>query len=140
MIRQAKINDLIHINNLGSKLHKNFEKTYHMETEINNINSIILVNEEEKKINAYLYAVKTIDNIDILSIYVEEKYRKKNIGSSLLEELINNNRYLKQSIMLEVSTNNTPAINLYKKMGFQIINIRKKYYENGDAYVMKWGE
>ena len=79
------------------------------------------------------------DNIDILSIYVEEKYRKKNLGSSLLEELINNNRYLKQSIMLEVSTNNTPAINLYKKMGFQIINIRKKYYENGDAYVMKWG-
>lgn len=139
MIRQAKINDLIYINNLGSKLHKNFEKTYHMETEINNINSIILVNEEEKKINAYLYAVKTIDNIDILSIYVEEKYRKKNLGSSLLEELINNNRYLKQSIMLEVSTNNTPAINLYKKMGFQIINIRKKYYENGDAYVMKWG-
>lgn len=139
MIRQAKINDLIYINNLGSKLHKNFEKTYHMETEINNINSIVLVNEEEKKINAYLYAVKTIDNIDILSIYVEEKYRKKNLGSSLLEELINNNRYLKQSIMLEVSTNNTPAINLYKKMGFQIINIRKKYYENGDAYVMKWG-
>ena len=139
MIRQAKINDLIYINNLGSKLHKNFEKTYHMETEINNINSIILVNEEEKKINAYLYAVKTIDNIDILSIFVEEKYRKKNIGSNLLKELINNNRYLKQSIMLEVSTNNTPAINLYKKMGFQIINIRKKYYENGDAYVMKWG-
>ena len=139
MIRQAKINDLIYINNLGSKQHKNFEITYHMETEINNINSIILVNEEEKKINAYLYAVKTIDNIDILSIYVEEKYRKKNLGSSLLEELINNNRYLKQSIMLEVSTNNTPAINLYKKMGFQIINIRKKYYENGDAYVMKWG-
>ncbi len=139
MIRQAKINDLIYINNLGSKLHKNFEKTYHMETEINNINSIVLVNEEEKKINAYLYAVKTIDNIDILSIFVEEKYRKKNIGSNLLKELINNNRYLKQSIMLEVSTNNTPAINLYKKMGFQIINIRKKYYENGDAYVMKWG-
>ena len=95
--------------------------------------------KKKKKINAYLYAVKTIDNIDILSIYVEEKYRKKNLGSSLLEELINNNRYLKQSIMLEVSTNNTPAINLYKKMGFQIINIRKKYYENGDAYVMKWG-
>ena len=77
MIRKAIINDLTDINDLGSKLHKNFEITYHMETEINNINSIVLVHEEEKRINGYLYAIKTIDNIDILSIFVDEKYRKK---------------------------------------------------------------
>ena len=38
MIRKAIINDLTDINDLGSKLHKNFEITYHMETEINKIN------------------------------------------------------------------------------------------------------
>ena len=54
-------------------------------------------------------------------------------------ELINNNRFHEETIMLEVSTDNRPAINLYKKVGFQIINVRKNYYENKDAYVMKWG-
>lgn len=139
MIRKAIINDLTDINDLGSKLHKNFEITYHMETEINNINSIVLVHEEKNRINGYLYAIKTIDNIDILSIFVDEKYRKKNIGLNLMLELINNNRFHEETIMLEVSTDNTPAINLYKKVGFQIINVRKNYYENKDAYVMKWG-
>lgn len=139
MIRKAIINDLTDINDLGLKLHKNFEITYHMETEINNINSIVLVHEEEKRINGYLYAIKTIDNIDILSIFVDEKDRKKNIGLNLMLELINNNRFHEEAIMLEVSTDNRPAINLYKKVGFQIINVRKNYYENKDAYVMKWG-
>ena len=47
--------------------------------------------------------------------------------------------YLNQGdrIILEVASNNEPAINLYKKCGFKIINIRKKYYKNIDALVME---
>ena len=29
-------------------------------------------------------------------------------------------------------------IKMYKKNNFEVINIRKKYYENDDAYVMQY--
>lgn len=32
---------------------------------------------------------------------------------------------------------NVPAINLYKKYGFEVLGTRKKYYDNKfDAYIM----
>jgi len=38
---------------------------------------------------------------------------------------------------LEVRVSNTPAINLYSKLGFMIVKIMKGYYADGeDAYVM----
>ena len=44
-------------------------------------------------------------------------------------------------IILEVSKNNIAAINMYKKLGFKKVSIRKKYYRIGpsllDAYLME---
>ena len=40
-------------------------------------------------------------------------------------------------ILLEVNEKNDSAINLYKKIGFYLINIRKKYYGNEDALIMR---
>jgi len=41
-----------------------------------------------------------------------------------------------ETVTLEVAVNNEAAINLYKKFGFEIIHIRKKYYNGIDAYLM----
>jgi ribosomal-protein-alanine N-acetyltransferase len=41
-------------------------------------------------------------------------------------------------IMVEVNQNNVQAINLYKKIGFKQIDIRRKYYPNNeDALIMQ---
>lgn len=40
-------------------------------------------------------------------------------------------------VILEVNHNNTKAINFYKKHGFKQIDIRKNYYDDGDAIVME---
>lgn len=56
----------------------------------------------------------------------------------MLEELlkISKERQLKD-ITLEVNINNIPAINLYKKYGFEKVGVRKKYYNNlEDALIM----
>ena len=50
-----------------------------------------------------------------------------------MEYLIN----ISERILLEVRCDNNNAIKLYKKYNFKIINIRKKYYDNMDAYVME---
>ena len=38
--------------------------------------------------------------------------------------------------MSKVDVNNKNAIKLYQKFGLEIINTRKDYYENSDAYLM----
>ena len=40
-------------------------------------------------------------------------------------------------VTLEVRKENIPAIELYKKFGFEIVTTRKNYYQNQeDAYLM----
>ena len=58
-------------------------------------------------------------------------------GSKLLEYLIDKAKLSSTSITLEVNVQNTPAIHLYEKYGFETIGKRKKYYNNQfDAFIM----
>lgn len=82
---------------------------------------------------------KILDEIEIYTIAVDELYRGQNIGSFMLEHMINFAKSLKVSkIWLEVSTKNFPAINLYQKFGFGKIRLRENYYArvHEDAYIM----
>jgi ribosomal-protein-alanine N-acetyltransferase len=81
-----------------------------------------------------------IDNFyEILYIEVENPFRKKGYGQILIKELIISAKEKnKKEIFLEVSSNNIPAINLYKKYNFKEYSTRKKYYKDGsDAIMMK---
>jgi len=40
------------------------------------------------------------------------------------------------SITLEVNSNNIPAQKLYEKFGFNVVGIRKKYYNNIDDAII----
>ena len=77
------------------------------------------------------------DRIELNYIYVEKSYRNKNIASKLMDKLIEfaiDNKCI--NITLEVDESNDTAINLYKKYGFTIATIRKKYYGKNDGYLM----
>lgn len=136
MIRKAIIDDINTINILGEKLHNNFKKTFHIETEINNESALVLVCELECKVVGYVYAINLIDNFDLLSLFVNEDYRNNNVGKMLVTKL--QETVKDKPILLEVSDKNINAINLYSKTGFEIINVRKNYYEDSDALIMRW--
>ena len=122
MIRVASSKDIAEINKLGSILHENFASTFHIETEIDSELAIVLVSENPDYIDAYLYALDFGDNIDLLSIFVAEEKRNKNIGTKLLKYLINNYCYQDdKTITLEVSSANIPAYTLYKKLDFKVV-------------------
>lgn len=76
---------------------------------------------------------------EIWAIATHSAYKNKGYATKLLTYFIN----LKAtSYLLEVSTQNTAAINLYNKIGFNALSTRKKYYtmpDNSlqDAFVMK---
>lgn len=79
------------------------------------------------------------DEAEIITIGVNPEYRKNGIATAMLT-LIENE--LKKSgvkkIFLEVSVNNTPALNLYKNNGYNEFSVRKKYYDDGsDAILMQ---
>lgn len=133
MVNKCTLNDINEIKELGLLINSNFNK-------VNNIEEII---KEEKIIGYYndnqlvgfLIYEQNFEVLDLLYIVVEPMYRNKNIGTELMKYLINNIEF--EKIMLEVRCDNVNAIKLYKKFNFKIINIRKNYYENMDAYVME---
>ena len=136
MIQEASLSDIEKLNKLGSKLIPNFLKTYDLNNYINNSNYIILV-YEEYNIAAFLLIRNNLDFYEIEALYVDENHRKRGIASKLLTFFLENYPKKGEEIILEVNVNNTPAINLYKKFAFFVINTRKKYYNNEDAFVMK---
>lgn len=138
LIRKAIKEDIPRLNELGSRLHQNFERDFHLDTELNNPLAIILVSEANNNINGYLYVLNLEDNADLISIYVDENTRYQHIGTDLLKGL--QEICSAKTITLEVRVDNVGALALYQKCGFEIITIRKKYYHDCDGYLMKWGK
>ena len=91
------------------------------------------------KIVGYIGVIDVIDAYEIMGIAVDKKFQKMGIGKKLLDSMITlaktNNINL---IALEVDVSNKNAIEFYKKNGFRVTNIRKKYYRDNDAYVMHY--
>ena len=79
------------------------------------------------------------ENADIIDLEVLEKFKRQGIATKLILEMEN---FLKQqnvtSIFLEVRKTNEPAIKLYEKLNFKVIDVRKDYYSKPacDAIVM----
>ncbi|MEM2518912.1 MAG: GNAT family N-acetyltransferase, partial [Nitrososphaerota archaeon] len=74
-----------------------------------------------------------------ISIAVLPEYRRAGIATALMEKAMEalKNVYGCSEIFLEVRVSNTPAINLYEKLGFIKIERIKNYYLDGeDAYLM----
>ena len=74
-----------------------------------------------------LFNIEKISEYEILIIYVCKSFRKKGLGTKLLNKIEENNTRLKK-IYLEVSKNNSEGISFYKKMKFIGINTRKNYF------------
>ncbi len=81
------------------------------------------------------------DEGEILTLCTSPNYRNQKIAQNLLEHSIKY-LYIKHTLklFLEVSVKNTNAIQLYEKLGFSRLAIRKNYYktnkEINDAVVM----
>lgn len=98
-------------------------------------NDEILVYEENSLICGFICYSRLYETIDILYIVVDPKYRRKGIATRLIEELYKIDGI--EHIMLEVSKENTGAIEFYKHLGFNVIREIKNYYESIDGLAME---
>jgi [ribosomal protein S18]-alanine N-acetyltransferase len=76
------------------------------------------------------------DEAEILNIAVDPEWRRRGVGSALLNAVIERAR---GEIFLEVAEPNTAAISLYRKLGWTDAGVRPGYYNDGtvNAVVMK---
>lgn len=108
-----------------------------LQSELNNPNSYYIVAKLNAEIVGFAGIWKSVDDVHITDIVVKKDFRKKGIGSLLLEKLISLTKELKfKELTLEVNSNNEPAKKLYLKFGFKELGIRKRYYNNTDDAVI----
>ena len=84
------------------------------------------------KISAFLIGnliiIEKVSEYEILFIYVNKAFRRKCLANYLLNNIyIQKNKSNLKKIFLEIAENNFPAIEVYKKNNFNLLNI-KNYY------------
>lgn len=109
-----------------------------LKTELNAENSTYLVAKLEGQIVGFAGIKILVDEANIMNIVVKKDFRNQGIGSILLQNLIKLSKEKNAtSIILEVMEENYPAIHLYKNFGFKQVGIRKNYYQNKNAIIMR---
>ena len=87
----------------------------------------------------YICMYTALDEGEITNVAVDEKDRGRGVGQALLKEAFKcAKRKGLEKIFLEVRESNVPAIELYKKTGFEKTGIRRGFYRNPteDALLM----
>lgn len=96
---------------------------------------------KDKQIVGYFVASAVAGEVTLMNIAIAPELQGQGAGQQLLQFLLDYSRQAQQEeIWLEVRSSNQAAINLYQKLGFVEVDVRKAYYptENGreDAVIM----
>ncbi|MCX7988139.1 MAG: ribosomal protein S18-alanine N-acetyltransferase [Thermodesulfovibrio sp.] len=107
--------------------------------ELKNPQSIFKVAEIDEEIIGYVIFRIVLDEAELLSIAVKQKFRNIGIATALLSDTIEELKDKVKTCYLEVRVSNQPAISLYKKFGFRVYGVRKNYYliPEEDALLMR---
>ena len=113
-------------------------------SELDNRLAFWLVAVEDDQIIGYVGSQTVLGETDMMNIAIHPDHRNRGIATKLIEELIQGlTERGSSSLMLEVRASNEPAKNLYSKMGFETVGVRKNYYRNPreDAMILRkeWG-
>jgi ribosomal-protein-alanine N-acetyltransferase len=94
--------------------------------------AIVLVAEDAVAgVVGYTVLWWVLDQAELANLAVREDYRRRGIGSVLLDEGIDFvERRGVESLFLEVRLSNESAYDLYSDHGFTQISVRKDYYRN----------
>lgn len=135
MIRELRNTDIEDLIKLLLNYDKNIQNHFYFSGYLSNdlySQYVYIIND---KIAGYILITIIDDLVEIHLLYVDNLFRNQKIGTKLMDYIIN--KYSNYRFLLEVSINNYIAIKLYENKNFKIINIRKKYYDDIDAYVME---
>ena len=131
------LSDLLDIKPILSSSFDDFWNYNILKSELENANSKYIVAKNGENIIGFAGIIDTVDVMEITNIVVRKDMRNKGVGKLLLKNLIKlSKKNNKNTIYLEVNSNNTTAIKLYENNGFKKVGLRKKYYNNTDDAIL----
>ena len=102
-----------------------------------------LVLEVNGKVVGFNDFMITFNSATISQIAVTKQFRRNGFGTILLNEMEKSfpkeGDDIVENVTLEVRASNKPAINLYKKQGYEVVVVKPHYYPDGEdaIYMVK---
>ncbi len=100
---------------------------------------MVVVRRPGDEVVGYIVFWMIRDDVQVNNVAVRPDCRGLGLGDAMMRYAIAKVRDAGAAFMtLEVRQSNTPAVTLYRKLGFEIMGSRKNYYTkpDEDAYVM----
>ena len=100
-------------------------------------NHYCVIAADDGRVLGYAGLARSEDEAEVQTIGVRPGEQGRGFGRRLLDDLIT--AADGHRILLDVRTDNVPAIGLYESSGFTTIGLRKRYYQpsGADAYTME---
>ena len=117
-------------------LHKRFPETFLVAEDNGTVIGYIMCRIETGLPNFKIIGIMKKGHV--ISVAVLPQHQRQGVGCALVQEAMEAMlRYKAKECFLEVRASNMSAVNLYKKMGFDIVRTMHGYYADGeDAYLM----
>lgn len=101
---------------------------------------VVLGQPEPPSVLGYLCCWRTLDECHILNLTVHPSFRRMGFASQLIDHILEVMR--REGVLdyfLEVRVSNEGAISLYRKYGFKVCGVRRRYYADTgeDALIMQ---
>lgn len=130
-LREMKIQDSGQIAELEQEIFTDAWTQTGIEETFAQAHSVIVVAEEESKIQGYCILYVVLDEAEIARIGVTERVRHSGVGSLILQfgEKICKEKGTER-LLLDVREGNLPARKFYEKHGFFVDGVRKNFYDN----------
>ena len=108
-----------------------------LEVLVNKTDKRLWIYEVDNDVVGFIIDMRHKDEISLLNISIHKCLQGMGHGLKMLKKYIKNLPG-KCSIYLEVNKNNIKALNMYAKLNFERVSIRKSYYNDGaDAINMQ---
>lgn len=136
MVNKISLEYLDAFNKLGFQVNSNFSNLYNLSKIIESQYDYVYGYYLDDKLVGFIHVTKLYETMDIVNVVVDREVRKQGIATKLINYVIDLFDDI-DNVMLEVNENNIPALSLYKKNNFEIINKRNNYYGSDAALIMK---
>ena len=100
---------------------------------LNNPKTLASLLTIDEQVLGYFVATHSSDSVDLLNICIHPEHQHQGLGTQLFDYLTQQIQTLNlNTIFIEVRASNKSTLLFYQKLGFKVIDSRKKYYSNGE--------
>jgi ribosomal-protein-alanine N-acetyltransferase len=115
-------------------------RTFESEIRAPHANPLVLGQSDSPFVIGYVCSWRTLDECHILNVTVHPSFRRMGLASQMIDHLL---EVCQEGgtlhYFLEVRVSNEGAISLYKKYGFNVCGVHRRYYADTgeDALIMQ---